>query len=159
MKFYIQRYQNINRCLLTFGENCSTGGTLFLLCLFMKCLGCAYFGFKPMRMHKNSYASYVLLEITMIQFGQVQLSRGFFYSVFLKSFLIVLSRILLHGIVQNFALSILTFKDDIDIIFESIACQGALQSQFSSIFLGSSGKSHKKIMCNIYIITSSNYTI
>ena len=58
----------------------------------------------------------------MMQFGHVQLSKGSCYSVFSQILVVVLSRILLHGIEQNFACNILTLKDDIDVNFASIAC-------------------------------------
>ena len=41
--------------------------------------------------------------------------------VFSKILVIVLSRILLHGMVQNFACNILTLKDDTYIVFADIA--------------------------------------
>ena len=58
----------------------------------------------------------------MMQFGYILLNRGRYYSVFPKILLVVLSRILLNGILEDFACNMLTLQDNIDIIFESIAC-------------------------------------
>ena len=53
----------------------------------------------------------------MVQFDCIWLSKGHCYSVYPKNFVLVLSGILLHGIVQNFAFNMLTLKDDINIFF------------------------------------------
>ena len=58
----------------------------------------------------------------MIQFGYKWLCRGRCYSVISKILMIVLSRILLHGIAQNFACNKHTLRDTIDIIFGNTAC-------------------------------------
>ena len=77
--------------------------------------------------------------------------QGRCYSVFPESLVIVLSWILLRRILQNFACSTLTLKDDIDINFASVACQGALQSQLFQNFCKNADlvfywmKSHKNL--------------
>ena len=65
---------------------------------------------------KNLSAKYLTLRITMEQFLYTQLSTGGCYSVFSKILAVVLSRILLHGIVQNFACNILILQHDTDIV-------------------------------------------
>ena len=77
--------------------------------------------------------------------------EGFAISFFSKILVIVLFWILLHGIIQNFACSILIFKDDIDIIFARIAYEGALLAHFFQNFGGNADlvfyymKSHKNL--------------
>ena len=58
----------------------------------------------------------------MLKFGYINSVGGAAIPFFPKILVVVLSRILLYGIVQNFACNILTLKDDFDIIFVSIAC-------------------------------------
>ena len=78
----------------------------------------------------------------MMQFGYIYLSKGdaiIIYrvanSVFPKFFVIVLSWIILHGIVQNFARNILTLKGDIDMIFAGNRLdRGCCSHNFSEIF-------------------------
>ena len=127
MKFYIQYHPNINQCLSTFGKNRSTDGAAIKR--FPDFLGCADLGFYWMKSYKNLYTKYIQLEIIMMQFGCIQLNRGRCYSVFFKILVIVLSRILLHGTVRNFACNVLILQNDINVIFASIACQGALLPQ------------------------------
>ena len=57
-----------------------------------------------------------IFEITMVKLMYVQLNRGRCYFVLLHILVIVLSRILQHGIVQNFACNILTLKNNIQYI-------------------------------------------
>ena len=51
-----------------------------------------------------------------------------------RSTTVVLSRILLHGIIQNFAYNLLTLRDNIERIFDGVALQGLLQSQIFQNF-------------------------
>ena len=74
-----------------------------------------------------------------MQFGYIYLSRGRCYSVFSKIFVVVLSRLLLQGIVQNFACDTLILQDDINMIFASVTCWSALLPQLLQIF-GKMGK-------------------
>ena len=74
-----------------------------------------------MKLKKKSYTKYIFLEIIMMLFGCILLSKRRYFSAFLKILPIVLFQILLHGTVQNFACNILTLKDDIDIKFSSRA--------------------------------------
>ena len=78
--------------------------------------------FYSLKSHKNFYAKYVLLEIKMRQFNCVQLCRERCYSVFSKIFTIILPRFPLHRILQNFKPSILDLRNDINKIYEDIAC-------------------------------------
>ena len=68
----------------------------------------------------------------MKQFVYTLFNRGRFNSVFPKILAIVLFRILLHGILENFACNILTLKADI--IFVSSASWGQGCHNFSKIF-------------------------
>ena len=63
-----------------------------------------------MKPHKNFYARYVLLKITMIQFRCVYLCRWCCYSVFSKILMIILSRLPLLGILQSYTCSIFTLR-------------------------------------------------
>ena len=56
------------------------------------------------------------------------------YSVLPQIPVIVLSQILLHGIVRNFACNILTLKDNTDINFAGIARWGRCSHNFSRNF-------------------------
>ena len=93
-------------------------------------------------------------------------SKGCCYSVFPKFLVLVLSRILLHGIVQNFACNIFCLQDDDDIIFASIAYariarKGRCCHNFSNIF----GMMQilcfiefvQKFICKIHSIRNNNY--
>ena len=51
----------------------------------------------------------------MKQFGYILFSRRRCYFIFSKILVIVLSRNLMDGIIQNFTYNILILKDDIDI--------------------------------------------
>ena len=55
-----------------------------------------------MKLGKNFYERYILLEKTLVQFVCTYLDRGRCNSVFSKIPLIVISWLLLHGIAQNF---------------------------------------------------------
>ena len=48
--------------------------------------------------------------------------------------MLALSRILLRGIIQTFACSVLTLKGDIDIIFVNVAIEGGAVITFSQNF-------------------------
>ena len=69
-----------------------------------------------------------------MKFGYISSVGGRSYFIFTKIFALILSRILLHGIVQNFAWNMLTLKDDIDVIFAVYLATGALWSKFSQNF-------------------------
>ena len=122
---YIQSYPDLNSFLSTVGENLSTGDSV--VTLFPEILGCIHLNFLWIKLHKNLYTKYVSLKITMVQFGCIYLSRRL-NSVFLKILVLILSRILLYEIVQNFACDLLALKDNIDIFFANRDCQGAPQS-------------------------------
>ena len=55
-----------------------------------------------------------------MQFGCIKLSRERCYSVFPEILVLVPYQILLHSNVQNFACSILSLKDEIDIVFTNM---------------------------------------
>ena len=74
-----------------------------------------------MKVNKNLYTKYISLEITMIQFGLIQLSTRRCYFVFTEIVVVVPSRIVLHGIVQHFACNIRILRDNIDIMFDGAA--------------------------------------
>ena len=74
IKFYIQCYPNINlfmvkKCLSTFGENRSRGGSV--VSLFPKFSGHADLGFQWMKLHKNLQPKYISLETTRLKFGYI----------------------------------------------------------------------------------------
>ena len=58
-----------------------------------------------------------------MQFRYIKLNRGRCYSVLPEVLVMVLSRILFHGIVQNFACNILILKAKIDMIFAGTGSQ------------------------------------
>ena len=90
----------------------------------------------------------------------MQFNKKRCFSVLHEILLTVLSQILLNAIIQNFVREMLTLKDDIDVIFTSTACQGALQSHFFQNFLNDFlfYEIAQKFICNICIITNNNYT-
>ena len=47
---------------------------------------------------------------------------GALLSIVSKTFVIVVSQLILHGIVQNFMCNTLSLKDDIGVIFEGTSC-------------------------------------
>ena len=113
MKFHIQCYPNVNRCLSTFDENLSTGGTV--ISLFSEIFGVCRSQFLV-----DEIAQKFLWKIYIIRNNNdaiwVHIVQGeSCYSVFSKTLVLVLSRILLYGIVQNFACIILILRDNIDI--------------------------------------------
>ena len=69
-----------------------------------------------MKLRKNFYKRYIVLEKTLVQFVCTYLDRGRCNSVFYKILLIVISQLLLHGIAQNFRWNLRTARDDIHII-------------------------------------------
>ena len=71
----------------------------------------------------------------MMRFGYTYLSKRHCYSIFNKILVVVQSRILQDGIVQNFKNNILVVHDDTDIMFASVACKGAVVIIFPE-FLG-----------------------
>ena len=64
-----------------------------------------------MELHKNLYERYIVLEKTLVQYACTYLDRGCCNSVFSKNLLIVISRLLLHGINQNFIWNICIARD------------------------------------------------
>ena len=69
-----------------------------------------------MELHKMFYKRYTVLEETLVQFVCTYLARRRCNSVFSKILLIVMSRLLWHGIAQTLTWNIHTAKDNIDII-------------------------------------------
>ena len=75
-----------------------------------------------MKLQKFFSEEYILFEITIMQFECMQLSKVLCYYVFPKILVIILSRILLDGIVHNFARNMRNLIYDIGIIFAGITC-------------------------------------
>ena len=81
-------------------------------------------------MKQNLYTGYILLEKTTVQFLCTYITRRRCNSVFAKIILIVISRLLSHGIIQNFIWNICTARDDIEKVSVIVPHQGAVQLLF-----------------------------
>ena len=84
MKFYIQRYPNINRCLTTFGKKSLNRFRSITVVNRRNFWDQFTPSFYWMKLHENLYTKYISLDITMMQFGYKQHGRRHSYSVFLK---------------------------------------------------------------------------
>ena len=69
-----------------------------------------------MELRKIFYNRNIVLEETLVLFVSIYIARVCCYAVFSKILLIVISRLLFHGIGQNIIWNIRIAGDDIDII-------------------------------------------
>ena len=113
----------------------------------------------------DTYTKYVSFEITMMIFGHIYLTRGRFYSVFPQIPVVVLSRILLHEIIQNYACSQYTYFARL--YGYKLSEHSLIESTVVTIFPEFSGKCRscvllnevaQNFLCKIHIIRNNNYT-
>ena len=122
MKFFNELLLDINECLSTFDENRSSGGAV--VTLFQKFSALVYLTFYKVEETARKFMSklYIIrnnIHATWVHMLQQRVLSFRFHQNSCDN--IVMSRILLYGIIQNFACNMLAFKDDIGIFFAGIA--------------------------------------